>query len=423
MQALLGATLIDGTGRTPVSDVTVVLNDAGRIEEVGPRAAVIIPPGATTYDVTGLTLMPGLIDCHDHLSSHGTSLAERFALAEPISTGHVRTAKVLEQVLRTGYTTVRDGGWLDVGFKQAIEQKLIQGPRLVLATSPISPIGGLADRVSPSGHSCVQPHGYIDPNLPDGVATGTNEVRRKVREMVRAGADVVKFATTGGASSRVGHGPKEVEFDRDEIDMLVQEANALGRRAMCHALGGPGLRMAIEAGVHSIEHGTYLDEDPDLLPMMADKGIFFVPTFTVYVYHGTQGTPHGRVRAQALKEHHAESLRRAVSLGVRVVAGTDAGAWDHPHNAREIECLVDAGMTPMQAIQAATGVAAECLDMQKDIGSVEKGKLADLIAIDGDPLQDVGLLQDASKLRLVMKGGVPVVDHLSGARAPVPVAN
>ena len=289
MQVLTGATLIDGTGRIPVSDVAVVLNDAGRIEEVGPRAAVTIPPGATTYDVTGLTLMPGLIDCHDHLSSHGTSLAERFALAEPISTGHVRTAKVLEQVLRTGYTTVRDGGWLDVGFKQAIEQKLINGPRLVLATSPISPIGGLADRVSPSGHSCVQPHGYIDPNLPDGVATGTNEVRRKVREMVRAGADVVKFATTGGASSRVGHGPKEVEFDRDEIDMLVQEASALGRRAMCHALGGPGLRMAIEAGVHSIEHGTYLDEDPDLLPMMADKGIFFVPTFTVYVYHGTQG--------------------------------------------------------------------------------------------------------------------------------------
>ena len=277
MQVLTGATLIDGTGRIPVSDVTVVLNDAGRIEEVGPRAAITIPPGATTYDVTGLTLMPGLIDCHDHLSSHGTSLAERFALAEPISTGHVRTAKVLEQVLRTGYTTVRDGGWLDVGFKQAIEQKLINGPRLVLATSPISPIGGLADRVSPSGHSCVQPHGYIDPNLPDGVATGTNEVRRKVREMVRAGADVVKFATTGGASSRVGHGPKEVEFDRDEIDMLVQEASALGRRAMCHALGGPGLRMAIEAGVHSIEHGTYLDEDPDLLPMMADKGIFFVP--------------------------------------------------------------------------------------------------------------------------------------------------
>ena len=251
----------------------------------------------------------------------------------------------------------------------------------------------------------------------------SNDVRRKVREMVRAGADVVKFATTGGASSRVGHGPKEVEFDRDEIDMLVQEANALGRRAMCHALGGPGLRMAIEAGVHSIEHGTYLDEDPDLLPMMADKGIFFVPTFTVYVYHGTQGTPHGRVRAQALKEHHAESLRRAVSLGVRVVAGTDAGAWDHPHNAREIECLVDAGMTPMQAIQAATGVAAECLDMQKDIGSVEKGKLADLIAIDGDPLQDVRLLQDTAKLRLVMKGGVPVVNHLSESRASAPVAN
>ena len=211
MQALLGATLIDGTGRAPgTSDVTVVLNDAGRIEEVGPRAAVIIPPGATTYDITGLTLMPGLIDCHDHLSSHGTNLAERFALAEPISTGHVRTAKVLEKVLRTGYTTVRDGGWLDVGFKQAIEQKLITwSSALVLATSPISPIGGLADRVSPSGHSCVcNPTATSNPTCPMVWPPASDDVRRKVREMVRAGADVVKFATTGGASSRVGHGPE-----------------------------------------------------------------------------------------------------------------------------------------------------------------------------------------------------------------------
>jgi imidazolonepropionase-like amidohydrolase len=126
------------------------------------------------------------------------------------------------------------------------------------------------------------------------------------------------------------------------------------------------------------------------------------------------------MRAQALKEHHAESLRRALSLGVKVVAGTDAGAWDHPHNARELECLVDAGMTPMQAIQAATGVAAECLDMQADIGTVQQGKLADLIAIDGDPLQDVRLLQDTGKLRLVMKGGVPIANSLSGVPATAP---
>ena len=119
MQVLTGATLIDGTGRATARDVAVVINDTGRIDEVGPRASVTTPPGATTYDLSGLTLLPGLIDCHDHLSSHGTTLAERFALAEPISTAHVRTATVLEQVLRTGYTTVRDGGWLDVGFKQA----------------------------------------------------------------------------------------------------------------------------------------------------------------------------------------------------------------------------------------------------------------------------------------------------------------
>ena len=410
MKALVGATLIDGTGSPPMANTSVLVNDDGRIQEVGHREAVILPPGTQVTDATGMTLLPGLIDCHDHLSSHGYNLFGRWGFAEPQSLHHIQTAKVLEQTLLTGYTTIRDAGWLDSGYKMAIEQGLTPGPRLVVSTSPISPTGGLADRCSPSGHH--QPP-YSDPNLPIGVANGVEEVRSMVREVVRVGADVIKFATTGGASSRPGHGPKNIEFGPDEVRTLIAEARAQERRTMCHALGGPGLRMAIEAGANSIEHGTHLDEDPELIKMMADKGIFFVPTFTVYIFHGSQGTPHGQARSQELRSHHVESLQRALTAGVKVVAGTDAGGWVHCNNAQELECLVEAGMTPLQALVAATGWASECLGLEKEIGTVERGKVADLVVVDGDPLADITVLQDKDRIKLVMKEGKVYRDQLA----------
>jgi imidazolonepropionase-like amidohydrolase len=394
----------------------VVGGDDGRIDAVGRRQAVAVPPQAEVVHVSGKTVLPGLIDCHDHLGSHGYDLMGRWGLTEPQSTRHIRTAGVIEETLLTGYTAVRDAGWLDVGFKLAVEEGLIPGPRLVVATSPISPTGGLADRGSPSGHHAPP---EPDPNLPSGVANGVDQVRATVREVVRVGADVIKFATTGGAASRRGHGPKDVEFGPDEVRALVNEAHALGKRAMCHALGGPGLRMAIEAGADSIEHGAYLDEDPDLLEMMAAKGIFFVPTFTVYVFHGERGTPHGRARAQALRSHHVESVQRALAAGVKVVAGTDAGGWLHGNNAQELQCLVEAGMTPMQALVAATGWAAECLGLEKEIGTLQRGKAADLVVVEGDPLKDITVLQDRGRIKLVMKDGRVYSDKLAAGK-PVP---
>ena len=234
MQILTGATLIDGTGAPPVSDAVVLIDDA-RIVAAGPRPAVTQPPEAEVIDISGMTLLPGLIDCHDHLASHGYSLAQRWGLDEPSSTRHVRTAAVLRQTLGTGYTTVRDAAGLDAGFKLAIEEGLITGPRLWLSLSIISPTGGIGDRVSPSGHSCCVPP---SPNTPAGVANGVLEVQTVVRTMVRSGADVIKCATTGGASSRPGHGPKDPAFNRDEMRALVDEAGTLGRRVMCHAVGG-----------------------------------------------------------------------------------------------------------------------------------------------------------------------------------------
>ncbi len=408
MKVLKGGRLIDGTGAGPVPGITILIRDQ-RIEAVTTRADGDWPGDAEIIDVSGMTILPGLIDCHDHLAMHGYDLARRWGLDEPQSTRTLRTAKVLQETLAAGYTAVRDAAGLDAGFKRAIDEGLIAGPRLVVSLCIVSPIGGIGDRVSPAGFSCCVPN---DPLLPDGVVNSLADVRPVVRRIVRAGADVIKCATTGGASSRPDHGPRDGAFNRDEMQALTDEAHALDRRVMCHALGGRGLRIAIEAGVDSIEHGCYLDEEPELLDVMAERGIFFVPTFAVYEYHRKSALAHIRERAHHLQEHHAESLRRAIAAGVKIAAGTDAGGHGHPSNAMEIECLVKAGLAPLQALRAATGWAAECLGLERDLGTVEKGKFADLIVVTGDPLADVAVLQNPERIALVLKGGELAANRL-----------
>ena len=396
MKIIRAGTLIDGTGAPAVRDAAIQI-DNGRIEAVTtgtPGAGW--PAGTEVIDASTLTVLPGLIDCHDHLAFHGYELAKRWGLDEPRSTWHLRTATVARQILESGYTAIRDAGGLDTGFRVAIQEGLIPGPRLVLSLAIISPTGGLGDRVSPSGHRAPADN---DPCLPSSVADGVEAVRTTVRTMVRAGADVIKCATTGGASSRAGHGPKDSEFTLEEMRALVAEA---------HALGGAGLRVAIEAGVDSIEHGCYLDEDRELISMMAERHVFYVPTLTVYEYHRESPAPHVRERAHALRAHHVESVGRALAAGVKVVAGTDAGGHGHPSNALEPALLVSAGMTPIQALQAATGRAAECLGLEGEIGTIEKGKWADLVFVEGDPLRDITVLQDKRRIKRVIKGGVTV---------------
>ncbi len=416
MQVITGATLIDGTGAPPLDDAAVLI-DGERIAAVGTRQEVTWPANSEVLDASGLTLMPGLIDCHDHLATHSYEPMHRFGLDEPRSTRHLRTARAIEQTLATGYTALREAGGLDAGFKRAVEEGLIAGPRLVLALSIMSSTGGIGDVVSGSGHGRLLPP---DPALPSGVADGVDAVRSVVRTLARAGADVIKCATTGGASSRPGHGPFDPAFGRDEMEALVAEAHALDRPVVCHALGGDGLRVAVEAGVDSIEHGCYLADEPELIARMADRGTFFVPTLTVYEFHRESQSPHVRERALALQRPHTESIQRALAAGVHVVAGTDAGGHEHGINAREIVLLEQAGLTPMQAIQAATGWAAECLGLGSEIGTVEPGKLADMIAVGGNPLEDIAVLEDHQRIALVIKGGTVHVDRRGESQPTLP---
>ena len=400
--------LWDGTGARIQENMALVIEES-RVASVGRTSEIGTPEGAEEIDGRAMTLMPGLIDCHDHINSFGYGLAEKWGLTEPASTRHMRVAATLKQTLESGYTTLRDAGGLDAGFRMAVEQGLVPGPRLQVVLSVITPPGGLGEHRSPSGH---HPPGPPDPSLPGGVANGPEGMRAKVREMVRAGADAIKTATTGGASSRPDFGPANLLMSREEMDAIVSEAHEHGRRVMCHALGGAGLRMAVEAGVDSIEHGTNLDEDPELAKMMADKDVFYIPTFSVYIYHRERGTPHGRERAFKLRERHIRSLELADREGVKIVAGTDAGGWVHGNNAEEIRCLAEAGLSSESALMAGTSRAAECLGIDSEVGTVKQGKAADLILVDKNPEEDVASLEWGKSVRLVTQDGRIVADRM-----------
>ena len=400
MQALVGGTLIDGLGGESVGDSAVLIDASGRIVATGPRAAVGMPEGTEVTDVSGMTVMPGLIDCHDHLASFTYELLSRWGMTEPRSTRTLRIARVIEDTLQSGYTTIRDCGWLEAGFRVAVEEGLIEGPRLLVAAGPLGPTHSVQDRPTFSGH---RRYSMPDPNIPYGVADGAEEIRAVVRENARVGADLIKVFQTG--FGRATHLGTDACYDLEELKALVHESHEQGRLVACHAVGGPGLRTAVEAGVDSIEHGCYLDLDHDLLRMMADKDMTLVPTLTVFAHHSAEGNPVAQVEAREFREHHIETVQQAMRYGVRVVAGTDAGGWFHGNNSIELDMLSDAGMTPMQAIVAGTREAAACCGLEGDLGTLEAGKLADLIVVDGNPLGDVTVLQERDRIRLVMKEG------------------
>ncbi len=396
-------TLVDGTGADPVRDATLLV-EGGTI--VGIQADGGVPAGADVLDASHLTVLPGMIDCHVHLMSWPQSTEER--LLTPVS---LRIAHALDQAritLEAGVTSVRDAGGAPRGVKMAIDQGLFPGPRTRLAVGFLSQTGGHGDSTMPNGVN-IHPH---HPDYLTLVADGVDQVRRASRELIRAGADQLKVHTSGGVMSPTDE-PGATGFSPEEIAAIVYEARAAGKGTMAHAQATQGIKNAVFAGVESIEHGIYLDEET--ADEMVRRGTYLVPTLVapLWVLRRAEEKP-GSVPPYAVRkthevlQAHKANLSMAIQKGVKVAMGTDSGVGRHGTNLEELERLVEAGMTPMQAIVASTKVAAECSRLDKLVGTLEPGKRADLIAVAGDPLSNIRVLQDAGCLQLIVKDGKTV---------------
>ncbi|MCI0390446.1 MAG: amidohydrolase family protein [Acidobacteria bacterium] len=374
----------------------VILIDGDRIKEIGPNIA--IPPNAEVIDLGQKTILPGLIDCHTHLTFDPGNIGASF-LATSIPREALRGAKNAKITLEAGFTTVRNvgaRGYSDVALRDAIEAGDVPGPRIIPSGPSLGITGGHCDEnlLAPEYH-----------HVADGVADGVSNVMQKTREVIKYGAGVVKICSTGGVLS-LGDNPKASEFTLEEMKAIVAEAHRLGRKVAAHAHGGDGLKLAVTAGVDSIEHGTYIDDEA--VKLMKDRGAYLVPTLylTDWFLENYQklGLPPSIIaKAQEVMPAMRKNIGRAFTQGVPVAFGTDSAVYPHGLNAREFAVYVRLGMAPVQAIQTATVNASRLLGREDRIGSLEAGKYADLIAVDGDPTKDVTELE---RVKWVMKGGV-----------------
>ena len=387
MIALTGARLIDGTGGPPQDGVTVVVED-GRITAVGDAPP---PPDAETIDLAGRTLLPGLIDAHVHLSSLDRSLGPAL---HPY--GLVQAARGM---LDGGITTVRDLGSFGrslFDLRDAVGRGLVAGPRLVLC-------GQIVAATSPGGRTF--PGMYRE-------ADGPVEMRKAVREQIRQGADFIKVMSTG-ALTVVDEDVRPTQMIPEEMDAIVDEAHRLGFTVASHAEGADGIRLSVDAGVDTVEHGEMGHQVPDVLATMAERGIVLVPTLCVFdAVADVDGPflPWMRERALRLREASRKTMTAALAAGVPMAMGADAGP--HGENARELVLMVEAGMSAGEGIVAATSTAARVCGLADEVGTVAVGRRADLLVVDGDPLADVRVLADRERIWLVLQDG----KRVAGAR-------
>jgi imidazolonepropionase-like amidohydrolase len=396
--AIRAARLIDGRGGKVVAPAVIVVR-GNKIESIGGS----VPAGAQVIDLGDMTLLPGLIDAHVHTLLQGDITSEDYDVQlfkESLAYRALRATKAVKIALNHGFTTVRDvetegAMYTDVDVKRAINNGVIDGPRMVVSTRAMSVTGGYG----PSGYS-------PDVTYPMGVqiVDGVESARKAVREQIGHGADWIKvYADRSYFVAKDGTLSSTPTFTAEEMKAIVEEAHRLRHKVAAHAMARPGIENALNAGVDSIEHGIAIPDD--LLDVMVAKGTYLCPTLTV-----TEFVAPGRVAAGGaiwgkIPVFHHDSFARAVKRGVKIAFGTDAGgfAWDAVNEAKEFAYETQFGMTPMQAIQSATRNAAEMLDMSDRIGTIETGKLADIVAVPGDPLADITAME---RVAFVMKDGM-----------------
>jgi imidazolonepropionase-like amidohydrolase len=403
-------TLIDGSGSRPLPQAAVLIKE-NRIDAVGQAKSLSLPDiPVNEIDAGGGFILPGFIDSHVHLALEGINLARD--MATPFSQRFYNAIEYMRRTVEAGITTVRDAGGADYGMKQAVESGAVLGPRMLISISMLSITGGHGDFWMRSGNEFHLFPAY--PGFPDGRCDGVDGVRQKVREVLRAGAEVIKICVTGGVLSPTDH-PEFTQFSPAELDVIVAEAAyRRGIKVMAHAQGAQGIKNALRAGVHSIEHGIYLDDEA--IELMLKGGTFLVPTLLapIAVLEAGEkgGMPEHAIRkANEVMEAHSDSVSRAHKAGVKIAMGTDAGVMPHGTNLRELGLMVNIGMTPMEAIVATTKTAAQCLGWEDQIGTLQAGKLADIVITKTDPLNDIRSMENVDNIILVMKDGKIVKDR------------
>jgi imidazolonepropionase-like amidohydrolase len=403
-------TLIDGKGGAPLRNAAVLVQD-NKIRAVGRKADVAAPAEATVLDAKGGYILPGFIDTHVHIMIEGYDLIK--GLNNPFSLRFYQVIDRLRRTIEAGVTSVRDAGGADAGVKMAIEQGLMVGPRLQISITGLSITGGHGDSWRLSGQA-VDDFFMPYPGLPDGICDGVESVRRKAREVLRAGAEVLKVHVTGGVMSPTDR-PEFTQFSMEELKAIVEEGQFRGGiKAMAHAQGAAGINQAIRAGIASIEHGILLNDES--IELMLKHGTFLVPTLLAPVGVIEIGEKKGTLAANVLQKArdviqiHHDNTAKAFKAGVKIAMGTDTGVTNHGDNLRELALMCGIGMSPMQAIVATTKVAAECLGWQDKLGTVEPGKLADIVIAGSDPLADIRSLEKSENIMVVMKDGKVLKD-------------
>ena len=384
-----------------------VLIDAGRVVAAGPRNRVHVPADAARIDADGLTLLPGLVDCHVHLCVQGTGIVLGESLASPPSLTLLNAVAACRSTIEAGFTTVRDAGATPAAVRMAVERGYFPGPRMLLAIQILSQTGGHADQHFPCGVDLLW---NPVPDLPPSVVDGVEPMRLRVRETIRAGADWIKLCTSGGVLSP-GDAPRHATFTLDEVRAAVEEAATQGRRVMAHAQAAAGIKNALRGGVSTIEHGIWIDDEA--VDLFLDGGRALVPTLVApqwVIRHADAGRmpAYASAKGRELVGDHRASVRRAVEAGITIAFGTDSGVGPHGSNGEELLLLRDLGLSPADCIRSATTVAAEVIGLAGRAGTLEEGAFGDLIGIPGHPLEDLGLLAHPDSVRLVVKGGEAV---------------